>query len=110
MLRCFPDRAVSVAGSTEAGTALVAYELFPVSLRTGGQGPAHWYRTDGPSGVRPWPREGSGFTLMMEALMMLLSAKMPVDAMADLLDEHNSFACRYLRHIPTTHPEKNGPK
>jgi hypothetical protein len=30
--------------------------------------------------------ESSGFTLMMEALMMLLSAEMPVDAMADLLE------------------------
>jgi hypothetical protein len=38
----------------------------------------------------PWAREGSGFTLMMEALMMLLSAEMPVDAMADLLDERDT--------------------
>ena len=35
----------------------------------------------------PWAREGSGLTLMMEAFMMLLSAEMPVNAMADLLDE-----------------------
>jgi hypothetical protein len=28
---------------------------------------------------------------MMEALMMLLSAEMPVDAMADLLDEHDDW-------------------
>jgi hypothetical protein len=27
---------------------------------------------------------------MMEALMMELSAEMPVDAMADLLDEHDT--------------------
>ena len=28
----------------------------------------------------PWAREGSGFTLMMEALMLLLSAEMPGNA------------------------------
>ena len=43
-------------------------------------------------------REGSGFTLMMEALMMLLSAEMPVDAMADLLDEHDTRLWRVLMH------------
>jgi transposase len=46
----------------------------------------------------PWAREGSGFTLMMEALMMLLSAEMPVDAMADLLDEHDTRLWRVLMH------------
>jgi transposase len=40
----------------------------------------------------PWAREGSGLTLMMEAFMMLLSAEMPVNAMADLLDEHDTGA------------------
>jgi hypothetical protein len=38
----------------------------------------------------PWGREGSGFTLMMTALMMLLSAEMPVDAMADLIDKRDT--------------------
>jgi hypothetical protein len=43
--------------------------FFPVSLRTGGLGAAHWCRTDGVHQVPvPWAREGSGFTLMMEAL------------------------------------------
>jgi hypothetical protein len=46
----------------------------------------------------PWAREGSGFTLMMEALMMLLSAEMPVNAMADLLDEHDTRLWRVLMH------------
>ena len=46
----------------------------------------------------PWAREGSGFTLMMEALMMLLSAEMPVDAMADLLDEHDTRLWRVVMH------------
>src|SRR5207244_7061888 len=53
--------------------------------------PRTWCRTDGVHQVQaPWAREGSGFTLMMEAFMMLLSAEMPVDAMADLLDEHDT--------------------
>jgi transposase len=38
----------------------------------------------------------AGVTLMMEALMMLLSAQMPVDAMADLLDEHDTCVWRVL--------------
>jgi len=35
---------------------------------------------------------------MMEALMMLLSAEMPVEAMADLLDEHDTRLWRVLMH------------
>jgi transposase len=35
---------------------------------------------------------------MMEAFMMLLSAEMPVDAMADLLDEHDTRLWRVLMH------------
>jgi transposase len=46
----------------------------------------------------PWAREGSGFTLLMEALMMVLSAEMPVDAMADLLGEHDTRLWRVLMH------------
>ena len=48
-------------------------------------------RTDGVHQVQvPWSREGSGFTLTMETLIMLISAEMPVDAMADLLDDHDT--------------------
>jgi transposase len=61
--------------------------------------PRTWCRKDGVHQVPvPWGREGSGFTLMMEALMMLLSAEMPVDAMADLLDEHDTRLWRVLMH------------
>jgi transposase len=61
--------------------------------------PRTWCRTDGVHQVQvPWAREGSGFTLMMEALMMVLSAEMPVDAMADLLDEHDTRLWRVLMH------------
>ena len=61
--------------------------------------PRTWCRKDGVHQVQvPWARQGSGFTLMMEALMMLLSAEMPVDAMADLLDEHDTRLWRVLMH------------
>ena len=61
--------------------------------------PRTWCRKDGVHQVEaPWAREGSGFTLMMEALMMLLSAEMPVNAMADLLDEHDTRLWRVLMH------------
>ena len=61
--------------------------------------PRTWCRTDGVHQIQvPWAREGSGFTLMMEALVMLLSAEMPVDAMADLIDEHDTRLWRVLMH------------
>ena len=61
--------------------------------------PRTWCRKDGVHQVQvPWAREGSGFTLMMEALMMLLCAEMPVDAMADLLGEHDTRLWRVLMH------------
>jgi len=44
----------------------------------------------------PWAREGSGFTLLMEALVMLLSAQMPVDGIADLLQEADTRLWRVL--------------
>jgi Helix-turn-helix domain of transposase family ISL3/Transposase DDE domain len=59
--------------------------------------PRTWCRTDGVHQVQvPWARQGSGFTLTMEAPIMLLSAEMPVDAMADLLDEHDTRLWRVL--------------
>jgi transposase len=61
--------------------------------------PRIWCRKDEVHQVPvPRAREGSGFTLMTEALMMLLSAEMPVDAMADLLDEHDTRLWRVLMY------------
>ena len=61
--------------------------------------PRTWCRTDGVHQVQvPWAREGSGFTLLMEALMLLLSAEMPIAAMADLLHEHDTRLWRVLMH------------
>jgi len=63
--------------------------------------PRTWCRKDGVHQVQaPWAREGSGFTLMMEALMMLLSAegsganfKKGRRADSRALGERESLAC-----------------
>src|SRR5262249_25163267 len=70
--------------------------------------PRTWCRKDGVHQVQaPWAREGSGFTLLMEALMMLQSAQMPVDAMANLLKEHDTRLWRVLMHyVEQEHAEK----
>jgi transposase len=61
--------------------------------------PRTWCRKDGVHQVQvPWAREGSGFTLLMEALVMLLSAQMPVDGIADLLQESDTRLWRVLIH------------
>ena len=49
----------------------------------------------------PWAREGSGFTLLMEALVMFLSAEMPVDGMADLLHESDTRLWRVQVDLPS---------
>jgi transposase len=45
-----------------------------------------------------WARPGSGFTLLFEALLMALLAQMPVKAIADLVDEHDTRLWRLLHH------------
>jgi transposase len=53
----------------------------------------------------PWAREAS-FTLMMEALVTLIGAEMPEDAMADLPDEHDTRLWRILMHyVEQAHAE-----
>jgi transposase len=61
--------------------------------------PRTWCRKDGVHQVLvPWAREGSGFTLLMEALVMCLNAQMPVDGIADLLQESDTRLWRVLIH------------
>jgi transposase len=38
----------------------------------------------------PWAREGSGFTLLFEALVMLLCREMPMAAVAEAIHEHDT--------------------
>lgn len=46
----------------------------------------------------PWAREGSGFTLLFEALAMLLMREMPVKAASRILSEHDTRLWRVLLH------------
>ena len=46
----------------------------------------------------PWARPGSGFTLLFEALVMVLVREMPVKIAAALLGEHDTRIWRVLDH------------
>lgn len=46
----------------------------------------------------PWAREGSGFTLMMEAMILLLAQKMPIADVARLLGECDTRLWRVVIH------------
>lgn len=46
----------------------------------------------------PWARPGSGFTLLFEALVMLLCAEMPVKAVGELVGEHDTRLWRLVHH------------
>ena len=46
----------------------------------------------------PWARPGSGFTLMFEALAMMLFPTMPMNAVARLLREHDTRLWRIAHH------------
>ncbi|HLM47398.1 MAG TPA: ISL3 family transposase [Myxococcaceae bacterium] len=56
----------------------------------------------GSCGVRlvevPWARPGSGFTLLFEALVLALVKEMPVQAVAQLIGEHDTRIWRVLHH------------
>src|ERR1035437_4043360 len=46
----------------------------------------------------PWARAGSGFTLMFEALLMVLVREMPVAATGRIMGEHGNRIWRVLNH------------
>lgn len=46
----------------------------------------------------PWARRGSGFTLLFEALVMMLVKEMPVMALARLVQEHDTRLWRIVHH------------
>lgn len=46
----------------------------------------------------PWSRPGSGFTLLFEALIMILCKDMPVNAVARIIGEHDTRIWRVLDH------------
>lgn len=46
----------------------------------------------------PWSRPDSGFTLLFDALVMMLAKQMPVEAIARLVGEHDTRLWRVLHH------------
>ena len=46
----------------------------------------------------PWAREGSGFTLLFEALVRMLTKSMPVLAVARFVSEHDTLIWRIVTH------------
>lgn len=46
----------------------------------------------------PWARSGSGFTLLFEALIMILAKSMPVNTIARFVGEHDTRLWRVLHH------------
>lgn len=46
----------------------------------------------------PWARPGSGFTLLFEAMIMILAKAMPVKTIADFVNEHDTRLWRILHH------------
>lgn len=56
----------------------------------------------------PWAREGSGFTLMMEAMILLLCQQMPISAAGDYLKETDQRIWRVLAHyVEKAHDAKD---
>ncbi len=46
----------------------------------------------------PWARKGSGFSLLMDSLIILMAQLMPVKSVADLIGEHDARIWRVLEH------------
>ena len=46
----------------------------------------------------PWARKGSGFTLLMDSLIVLMAQHMTVAAIAEMVDEHDTRIWRVLEH------------
>ena len=46
----------------------------------------------------PWAREGSGFTLLFEGWVVELAKHLPVAAIANMVDEHDTRLWRFIKH------------
>ena len=46
----------------------------------------------------PWARKGSGFTLLMDSLIVLMAQRMTVTAIAEMIGEHDTRIWRVLEH------------
>lgn len=55
----------------------------------------------------PWAREGSGFTLMFEAMALRLVSEMPVSSVAQLMGEHDTRLWRIIHHYVSLAHQKS---
>jgi len=46
----------------------------------------------------PWARRSAGFTLLMDSLILLFAQNMPVNAVAEIIGEHDTRIWRVLLH------------
>ena len=46
----------------------------------------------------PWARKGSGFTLLMDSMIVILAQHMPAKTVADIIGEHDTLIWRVLEH------------
>lgn len=46
----------------------------------------------------PWARKKSGFTLLMDSMIVLMAQKMSISHVADLLEEHDTRIFRVIKH------------
>ena len=46
----------------------------------------------------PWARKSSGFTLLMDSMIVILAQHMPVKTVADIIGEHDTRIWRVLEH------------
>ena len=46
----------------------------------------------------PWARPGSGFTLLFEAMVMMLAKSMPILAVSRVIEEHDTLTWRIVTH------------
>jgi transposase len=54
----------------------------------------------------PWARQGRGFTLLFESLMLAMCKKMPVKSVGSLVGEHDTRLWRMLHHYIDTARDK----
>jgi transposase len=56
----------------------------------------------------PWARRSAGLTLLMDSMIILLAQNMPVNAVAEIVDEHDTRIWRVLSHyIPESRAKEN---
>jgi len=57
----------------------------------------------------PWARKGSGFTLFMDSLIVLMAKHMTATDIAEMIDEHDTRIGRVLKHYAAEAGSKENP-